>query len=232
MVLLAHSMGSPNTLFFLTKFVNQTWKDKHIRTYITVSGVWHGAGRSIRSLVSGSNDHIFVEKDIWTRELQRSLPASLWLAPLPSDTWTRKDILISTPTKNYTAWDYDELFSDMKYPEGWKMFNQVKDLTGHLPAPNVTMFCFYGRSSNSTPVQFIYGPGEFPDKDPSTIVYGDGDETVNIDSLMACSRWQGKQAYDVTLRGFPDIEHLSMVKNKDVIKAVDAIVYSPDKKTY
>ena len=228
-VLLAHSMGSPNTLFFLTKFVNQTWKDKHIRTYITISGVWHGAGNSMKSIVSGNNDQIFFEKDIWTREIQRSFPSNAWLLPFPSDTWTKKDVLVITPNKNYTAWDYEELFHDLKYTEGWTMFGQVKDLTSHLPAPNVTMFCFYGNSSNSTPVQFVYGPGEFPNKDPSTVVLGDGDQTVNLESLTACSRWKGKQPYDVTLRGFPNIEHLSMVKNRSVIEAVDTIVYSPDK---
>ena len=231
-VLVAHSMGSPTTLFFLTKFVNQTWKDKHIRTYVTISGVWLGAGNSVKSLVSGNTDHIFIEKDILAREAQRTFPSTSWLLPYPSDTWTAKDVLVITPQKNYTAWDYEELFKDMKFSEGWRMFGQVKNLTGHLPAPNVTMFCFYGKNSNSTPVQFVYGPGEFPDKDPSTVIYGDGDKTVNIDSLTACSRWKGKQHYDVTLRGFPNVEHLDMVKNQSVIEALDAIVYTPDQVKY
>ena len=231
-VLVAHSMGSPISLFFLAKFVNQTWKDKHIRAYITVSGVWHGAGQLMKAIVSGNNDHIFFEKDILSREIQRSLPGNIWLLPFPSDTWTHKDVLVVTPTKNYTAWDYKELFHDMNYTHGWRMYNEVKNLTGHLPAPNVTMYCFYGKSYNSTPQQFVYGPGEFPNKDPSTIIMGHGDETVNLKSLMACSRWKGAgdQHYDVTLREFPNVEHLDMIKNQDVIKALDAIVYSPDEK--
>ena len=229
-VLVAHSMGSPISLFFLTKFVNQSWKDRYIRAYITVSGVWHGAGKSIQAMVSGNNDQIFVEKDIWTREIQRTFPGNIWLLPYPSNTWSRKDVLVITPTKNYTAWDYKELFHDANYTHGWRMFNEVKNLTGQLPAPNVTMFCFYGNSHNSTPVQFVYGPGEFPDEDPSWIIKGDGDETVNLKSLTACSRWKGahEQSYDVTLREFPNVGHLDMIKNQDVIKALDAIVYSPD----
>ena len=228
-VIIAHSMGSPNTLFFLTKYVNQTWKDIHIRTYITISGVWQGAGQMAKALVSGNNDNIFIEKDIWTREAQRTFTANSWLLPYPSDTWTPRDAIVVTPTKKYTAWDYKELFTDMNYTRGWEMYNEVKNLTGQLPAPNVTMYCFYGMNHNTTPVQFVYGPGEFPDKDPSTVIYGDGDKTVNIKSLMACSKWKGKQHYAVTLREFPNVEHLDMVKNKGVIEAIDTIVYSPDK---
>ena len=230
-VLVAHSMGSPISLFFLTQFVNQTWKDKYIRAYVTVSGVWHGAGKSVKAMVSGNTDQIFLEKDIFAREIQRTFPGNVWLLPSPSDTWTSKDVLVITPTKNYTAWDYKELFRDMNFTSGWRMYNEVKNLTNHLPAPNVTMFCFYGKSYNSTPVQFVYGPGEFPNKDPSLIIKGDGDETVNLKSLTACSRWKGarEQSYDVTLREFPNVEHLNMIKNRDVIKALDAIVYSPDK---
>lgn len=184
----------------------------------------------MKGIVSGNNDHIFFEKDIWTRELQRTFPSSVWLLPYPSDTWTREEVIVVTPTKNYTAWDYRELFQDLNFTEGWKMYDQVKRLTGHLPAPNVTMYCFYGRISDSTPARFVYGPGEFPDRDPSTIVNGDGDETVNLKSLTACSRWKGRQRYDVTVTEFPNIAHLPMIKNKDVILSLDAIVYSPDKK--
>ena len=221
-------MGSPTTLFFLTKFVNQPWKDKYIRAYVTISGVWQGAGQSIKAIVSGNNDNIFLEKDIWTREIQRSFPANFWLVPVPSETWTSDDVLIVTPERNYTAWDYEELFHNLNYTKGWKMYGRVKGLTGDLPAPNVTMYCFYGNSQNSTPVQFVYGPGEFPDKDPSTVINGSGDKTVNINSLTACSKWKGKQRYDVTLREFPDVEHLDMVKNGGVLRALDDIVYSPD----
>lgn len=226
-VLLAHSMGSPTSLYFLTKIVDQEWKDKHIRAYVTMAGVWHGAGKAAKAFVSGDNEGIIIDRDSWGRDSQRTFPSNAWLLPYPSDTWTDEDVLVVTEKRNYTAWDYKDLFADLNYTRGWDMFNEIMNLTGQLPPPNVTTYCFYGNISKTTPVQFVYAPGGFPNSEPTTI-YSDGDGTVNINSLMACSRWQGKQSYSVTLRQFPNAEHVHTIKNKDVIAAVDAIVYSKD----
>ena len=96
--------------------------------------------------------------------------------------------------------------------------------TGPLPAPNVTLYCLYGTTVD-TPRQFHYGPGQFPDTDPVT-VNGDGDGTVNINSLRSCERWKEEQDYDVISKGFPGVEHVHTIKNPDVIKMVDSIVYN------
>ena len=223
-------MGSPTTLYFLTKFVNQAWKEQHIRVYVTMAGVWHGAGKAAKAFVSGDNEGIIIDRDSWGRSSQRTLPSNAWLLPYPSDTWSPQDVIVVTEKRNYTAWDYKDLFTDMNYTRGYDMFNEIKNLTGQLPPPNITMYCFYGNIHNTTPLQFVYGAGKFPDSEPTTI-YGDGDGTVNIQSLRACSRWQGKQPYNVTLREFPGAEHVHTIKNKDVIAAVDAIVYSKDERS-
>lgn len=223
--LIAHSMGAPTSLYFLTKYVDQQWKDTYLKVYVTVSGVWRGAAKALKAMASGDNEGIVIDKDIWGREGQRSEPSTAWLMPFPSDTWPRETILIVTPEANYSAWDYKVLFDAMKYPRGYEMFEEVKNLTSALPPPNVTTYCFYG-DKMQTPVQFIYeNPGDFPDTDPKSL-YGDGDGTVNIDSLTACKRWQGQQHYPVTLRGFDGVEHVHTIKNDDVISAVEQIVLS------
>ena len=75
-----------------------------------------------------------------------------------------------------------------------------------------------------TPLTFIYGPGQFPDTDP-TVVYGDGDGTVNINSLKSCEQWKTKQTYPVYSRQVLHVEHVSMAKNQEVINMVDEVVY-------
>ena len=42
-VIVVHSMGAPVTLYFLTEIVDQEWKDKYLKAFVTVSGVWRGA---------------------------------------------------------------------------------------------------------------------------------------------------------------------------------------------
>ena len=42
--LVAHSMGGPVSLYFLTQFarVTQQWKDTYIKSWVTLSGAWSG----------------------------------------------------------------------------------------------------------------------------------------------------------------------------------------------
>ena len=223
-VLIAHSMGAPTSLFFLTKLVSQEWKDTYIRDYITISGVWHGTAKSAKAFASGDNEGIWIVPQGEGRSSSRTYPSNAWLLPFPSDTWTKEDVIIITPKRNYTAWDYKDLFDDLDYPRGFDMFNEISGLTGGLPPPNITLHCLYGAKVN-TPLQFIYSNGEFPDHQPKTI-NGDGDGSVNLKSLMACKRWQKQQAYNVTLLGFPGVEHVHTIKNADVINYVDNVVYN------
>ena len=222
--LVAHSMGAPTTLYFLTKVVNNAWKEKYIEVYVTLSGVWRGAAKSAKAFASGDNEGIIIDKDIWGRSSQRTYPSTAWLLPYPSDTWTKEDILVLTPEQNYSAWDYQAFFNRMGYPRGYQMFETTENLTGALPPPNVTTYCYYGIDVD-TPLRFKYGEGGFPDTDPDT-EYGNGDGTVNVNSLTACERWKQQQTYPVTLQEFKKVEHVAMIKNSDVIAAVAKLALS------
>lgn len=224
MVIVAHSMGAPTSLYFLTKLVDHNWKNMYIRDYITLSGVWHGAAKSAHAFVSGDNEGIWIVPSSEGRSSQRTYPSTAWLLPYPSDTWSKDDVIIVTPERNYTAWDYKDLFNDMGYKRGYDMFEEILGLTGDLPPPNVTLHCIYG-SEVKTPLQYIYSKGEFPDKQPKTI-NGDGDGSVNIQSLMACERWKGKQSYNVTLQSFKGVEHVDTIRTPQIISYVDNVVYT------
>ena len=129
-VLIVHSMGAINSLYFLTKYVDQAWKDMYLRTYVSIAGVWRGAAKSAKAFASGDNEGIPIDRDIWDREGQRSSPSTAWLLPYPSDTWTKDDVLIVTDKRNYSAWDYEALFQDMKYTRGYEMFLEIYNMTG------------------------------------------------------------------------------------------------------
>eukprot|EP00731_Ephydatia_muelleri_P026959 Em0018g1059a len=222
--LVVHSLGAPTSLFFLTKVVDQAWKDTYIKAYVTLSGAWRGAAKVAMAFISGDNEGIFIDRPIWGREAQRSYLSTAWLLPYPSDTWTEEDILVVTGNKNYSSWDYYDLFNDIDYPLGYAMFEQVVNLTAPLPPPGVPTYCYYG-ADVKTPLQFIYRTKGFPNEQP-TILYGLGDGTVNDNSLTSCEKWKDQQTQPVTLKAFSGVEHVSMLKSQPVIQAVQDIVYS------
>ena len=222
--LVAHSLGGPTSLFFLTKVVDQVWKDTYIKAYVTLSGAWRGAAKAAMAFVSGDNEGVFIVSDANSRSTDRSYLSTAWLLPYPSDTWTEGDILVVNDNRSYSAWDYYDLFNDISYPQGYAMFEQVFNLTGSLPPPGVPTYCYYG-ADVKTPLQFIYKGKDFPNTQP-TIVYGLGDGTVNDKSLASCERWQLQQNQPVFTAGFSGVEHVSMIKNLYVIQAVEDIVYS------
>lgn len=219
--ILTHSMGGPVSLYFLTKFVTSEWKQIFIKQYIALSAAWGGAAKSARALVSGDNENIFIDKPIWGRASQRTYQSTVWLLPPPGDLWTTKDILVSHLGKNYSAFDYQKLFQDIKYPIAWDMYQDVMYLTSDFLPPNVTTYCYYGIDVN-TPRQFLYSDG-FPDKAPK-VVYSNGDGTVNERSLKVCERWKTKQSYTVHEKAFSHVEHVHLVRDNEVIVAVADIL--------
>lgn len=70
-ILMAHSMGNPVTLYWLNNYVNQAWKDKYIRSFVSLSAPWGGAVKTLRLMASGDNIDIIVVKPINVRSYQR-----------------------------------------------------------------------------------------------------------------------------------------------------------------
>lgn len=217
-MLIAHSMGNPVLLYWLNNYVNLTWKEKFIRNFVSLAGVWGGAAKPVRLMTSGDNLDIIVVKPLTARPYQRSASSTAWL--MPSDKfWAADEILVSTPNRNYTVNDYEALFRDLNYEDGHFMRENTKDLIRELNPPDVEMHALYGVQMK-TPAGFIWNKQKnFPDTQPS-VVYGDGDGTVNLRSLHGYRHWIGKQKQPIYFKEFKGIDHLAILKSKDVIQYV------------
>jgi lysophospholipase-3 len=107
-------------LFFFIKYwlnnkVDQAWKDKFIYKFVSLSGVWGGAVKTLRLMASGDNIDILVVTPIRVRPYQRSATSTTFL--MPSDTfWNEDEVLVSRPSRNYTVKDYKDFFNDVGYP--------------------------------------------------------------------------------------------------------------------
>ncbi|XP_052822895.1 phospholipase A2 group XV [Octopus bimaculoides] len=217
--LITHSMGSPTMLYFLNN-QKQAWKDKYIGKMITISGVWGGAVKPLRLMISGDNLGIVLLKENVIRTYQRSASSTAWLMPYDSF-WKSDEILVSRPGRNYTVKDYKQLFEDLNYTAGYEMRKDTENLVKNLHPPGVEIHCIYGVNI-PTPATYQYDEG-FPNSAPK-IIYGPGDGTVNKDSLEGCLRWSKQQKQSVHNYTVENQDHLKILQSQKLIDLIQEIV--------
>jgi len=224
-VIIGHSMGNPVMLYFFHS-KPQAWKDKFIRTHISIAAPWGGSVKTVKLFASGYNlDHYrIIVNPTTVRPFQRSMTSSAYLLP-SSSFWLPNETLVYTQNRNYTVADYKQFFDDIKYPNGWLMYQDTKPLFGEYKPPGVEVHCVCGTKMD-TPTALIYGKGSFPDYQP-TDVMGDGDGTVNIRSCQGCLRWSGKQKQQIVYKEFEKEEHLDLLSSPDVVAYVKTILQLP-----
>ena len=219
--LVVHSMGGPISLYFLTRIVNQEWKDTYIHSYVTLAGAWSGGNTILSDLLSGpvaTSGFEALVGSLPLRSLYRTLP-SFYLLLARASVWN-DTVLVVTPTQNYTAREFQQLFADAEYPMGYSQFSEI-DMD--VPAPNVPTYCFYGLGV-PTPMSFIYDDG-FPNTQPM-VVYGDGDRSVNRPSSEVCLRW-ANSGYPFNRTVFPGVNHGAILINRSVLEAIGGIAGAP-----
>ena len=96
--MVGHSMGCPMSLYFLTQ-QTKAWKDKYIRSLVTLAGPWGGAVKSLEIFAVGTDLGLGtsldfpipsgLDKDIKKiiRFIERTQPSLAWMMP-SSDIWT------------------------------------------------------------------------------------------------------------------------------------------------
>jgi len=221
-ILLTHSMGSPMMLYFLLN-QSQSWKSKYIRCMTTLAGPWGGTVRALKIFAVGDDlDHSWVlseKKLMWE---QRTSPSLAWLMP-QEGFWEPDEVLVETADRNYTLTDYEEFFTALKEPNAMLMREDTKNLLAGLPPPHVEVFCLHGSGVDTTE-KLIYKENEFPGSDPSVIVKGNGDGTVNWRSLVGCTRWEGKQKQMVHHHVFKGIDHLGILRDADAALEIAMLI--------
>lgn len=105
------------------------------------------------------------------------------------------------------------------------MRQDTESLVFDLTPPGVAVHCLYGTGID-TAESFQYSD-KFPDVEPTTVVIGDGDGTVNLRSAIQCGRWAGQQKQPVTLKELPGNEHVNMLSNSTTVAYILSVLDSP-----
>ncbi|KAG1659778.1 Group XV phospholipase A2 [Nymphon striatum] len=218
-VLICHSMGCPLTVTFL-QTISQHWKDKFIKSFITLSAPFGGTVKSLRAIISGINLGSITIRRLTIRKYMRSSPSVAYLLPLQR-LWNSSEIVVQTPTKNYTVNDYKMLFDDIDHPDSYELWKDTRLFLKRQTPPGVETYCFHG-SGIQTEEKLTYSDF-FPDINP-VIEYGDGDGTVNKRSLERCKEWSILQKEQLIHKIFNQTTHADMMKDKNVLKLVYEII--------
>ena len=237
--IVVHSMGGPIMLYFLTQIVTQSWKDQYIANFITLSAAWAGGNKDLQaeisgiSPVSGGLDDIFgVMRFIqnWIRTsfkpILRTFQSTVFLLPHPSI--FGNTALVTTPTQSYTANDYEQLFNDIGFIDGYSMYQVIENINKDFPSPNVPTHCFWGVGVD-TPWSFNYKK-PFPEgaKEDPEIIMGDGDDSVAVPSSEVCLRWKNNNGgHSFRSMTFSGADHTKIVQIDAVLKEIGTTVGAP-----
>lgn len=109
----------------------------------------------------------------------------IWLSP--SYQVFKDDVLVWTPTKNYTAADMVELFIDANANVTASIMQDVEKYKELLDPPGVPTYCIFGYNTSTLYAIGFNQTGNFDY--PYDEVRVDGDGTMTTLGLEICSSW-------------------------------------------
>ena len=136
--------------------------------------------------------------------------------------WDKDEVVVVTPTRNYTVSDYKDLFDDIQFPTGFDYWMNNKDLVDELKPPEVELHQIYG-SQMPTPGVLLYNSRTFPDL-PPVVLPDNGDGTVNMRSLLGFKNWQDKQKEEIHSLEIPGAEHLVVLRHPATINYINQVL--------
>ena len=193
--LVSISLGGAFTHTFLTHFVDQEWKDKHIASWLSLAGIFNGFSQSFQNVMFGRNQFlgfpVFKQTDV--RDAYRTWFSANWLIPKPL--YGDNRVILETPSRQYRLSDIPELLhGDQRemYLRSFR-YNVTAD-------PGVSVDCWFTKKKDTSPTGYktnlemssdsFYGPEGIEVQE----VLGKGDGTIDAASLSLCERWNSTRS--------------------------------------
>ncbi|XP_062097864.1 lecithin-cholesterol acyltransferase-like 1 [Humulus lupulus] len=218
-ILVSHSLGG----LFVLQLLNRnplSWRQSFVKHFIAISAPWGGTVEEMLTFASGYSLGVPLVEPLLVRGEQRSSESNLWLMPNPN-MFGRERALVITPNDNYTAYDIPEFLNDIGFPQGVYPYKaRILPLMdrNQLAAPGVPISCVIG-SGVRTPETLFYGPNGF-DEQPE-IVYGDGDGTVNMASLLGLeSLWSDFKNQTLRVIKIGGASHTQILKDEGALSEI------------
>ena len=241
-IVVCHSLGCINFLYFLQQ-QTQSWKDKYIRSWITMGAPFGGAIEPLEALASGNNIlRLFIYDQIQFRPIERTFSSLVFL--LPDERVWKDTPVLHIKDKVYYARDMETILKMLGPNEAllrmWKLARRDIKNYDH---PGVEVHCLRG-TDMSTPLTIKYNDTQFfPDH--SKRLYGWGDGTVPEVAGDMCLKWSKSRSQDHHFheenevegnelkksqgfysRTFPSVSHIEMLNDQDIISYISDSIWS------
>eukprot|EP01116_Phalansterium_solitarium_P004607 TRINITY_DN1564_c0_g1_i2.p1 TRINITY_DN1564_c0_g1~~TRINITY_DN1564_c0_g1_i2.p1 ORF type:complete len:405 (-),score=131.04 TRINITY_DN1564_c0_g1_i2:364-1578(-) len=204
-VLHSFSLGGPYIHLFLTDFVSQAWKDKYIQRLISISGAFSGSTIAIMASLFERSANLpwYVPKELVTTMIE-SLGEAYWM--LPDSSLFGDEVFLTTPDRNYTTYDFVQMYVDAKRPVPAAMVEAMLPYKSAVTPPGVDIVCVYGYNV-STPVLVVTNTSLTDPKAGYSVINGDGDNCVMRRGLELCDTWAGLQPQPAKSMPIANMQH-------------------------
>ena len=219
--LLAHSMGGIFTIYFL-RLQTQAWKSHYISSVISLNTPWLGSGLIIKVYTSGFTYGVQAVDATLLQKVQTSQETAPVMFPRLR-AWSRDDVILRTPTKNYTVLNRDQFFDDMGFPQASQMYADVNGADYDYEHPGVDFHCIYSHG-HDTPFSYTYDQNPMNTHEHSEVTMSDGDGTVNLKSLQGCEVFTNMNRHITTVTPYRGPDHNGIFRDKDFLKNLRSIL--------
>lgn len=192
-IILCHSYGCPFINYFLSRELEDSWKEKYVRAVVGVAGAWSGHFKSLYRYFGTEYDDLLTLLFPGVVNVEKTFSSTAFLLPRPDTTWNDHP-LIQTFNKNYTPADLKDLVTQINEPELLEKLKDAERAWGPtFDPPGTELHCITGKGfPTSQSVQLgIPKPGQ-NFHTSWKLIYGDGDGRISSQSMNSCLLWKEK----------------------------------------
>ncbi|CAM0876006.1 unnamed protein product [Alopecurus aequalis] len=224
-ILVAHSLGGLYALQLLVR-APLPWRTAHVKRLVTLSSPWGGSVEIMRTFASGNTLGVPFVNATLIRAEQRSSESNLWLLPMPKVFGNTTLVVSERHNRTYSAKNVTQFLQDIGFAEGVEPYRaRTRPLGEVLPEPGVPVTCLVGTGVD-TVESLVYGEDGF-DAGPVKVVYGDGDGTVNLASLLGpIKAWSDSPSQVLEVVELPKVSHAGILKDKSALEQIVRVVDS------
>lgn len=219
--LVCHSMGCLHALVFL-RAQTVEWRASNIRKLISLAAPWGGAIKAAKALVAGDTFDLPLVSEAKFRKVLRTFPSVSYLLPnaavFNATNYRRAlpggPMIVERPSKKYFIKDIGNLLREVNLTQQALWYEQLQELVRPLePLQDLQVDCVHSSNIRTIEKVFYRSDEDFPDGDYKTID-GDGDGTVNSESLLVCERWKSLLPEKVSHVIIPNTNHIGTLSHE------------------